>query len=209
MRIAKEGLRFIGPGAVLSALFFWLGWWPAGTFFLIFTAALLFFFRDPGRMIPAGENLLVSPADGKVVKIETGVTHPWLNTSATCVSVFLSLLDVHLTRSPLSGKVIETEYKPGRFFRADKDEAGRENESNSLLVRGPKTTIVVKQIVGLAARRIKCFVRKGDAVSRGQKIGLMYFGSRIDIYLPQSVFLTVGLEGKVRAGETVIGEIPT
>lgn len=207
MRVAKEGLKFIGPGAILSALFFGIGWWPAGAFFLLLTAAFLFFFRDPERRVPPGENLLVSPADGQVVKIQGGVIHPWLDSPATCLSIFLSLFDVHLTRSPFAGKVIETEYRPGRFFRADKDAAGRENESNSLLVRGGTTTIVVKQIVGVAARRIKCFVRKNDAVSRGQRIGLMYFGSRIDLFLPPSVSLKVDLGGKVRAGETVIGEI--
>jgi len=206
MKVAKEGFRFIGPSAALSAVSFGLGWWPAGSFFLLLAAAFLFFFRDPGRRIPPDERLVLSPADGRVVKVENGVLHPWLDSPAACVSIFLSLTDVHLTRAPLTGTIIKAEYKPGRFFRADKDEAGRENESNSLLIQGEKARIVVKQIVGVAARRIKCYVGEGDAVSRGQKLGLMYFGSRIDLFLPPSVSLRTGLGNRVRAGETSIGE---
>ncbi len=196
----------MGPSAALSAVSFGLGWWPAGILFLLLAAAFLFFFRDPARKIPLDERLVLSPADGRVVKVENGVLHPWLDSPAACVSIFLSLTDVHLTRSPLTGKIIKAEYRPGRFFRADKDEAGRENESNSLLIQGEKAKIVVKQIVGMAARRIKCFVAEGDSVNRGQKLGLMCFGSRVDLFLPPSVSLRAGLGARVRAGESSIGE---
>jgi len=207
MKIAKEGLSFIAPFLVLTILFFVLKVWLFSSLCLILAFGLSFFFRDPERKIPQNENLVLSPADGKIVKIQSVETHPSFRSSLTIVSIFLSIFDVHITRTPISGVVKELEYHPGQFFPAYKDEAGLKNESNTIFVKGHDTSILIKQIVGIAARRIKCFVNKNEKITRGQKIGLMYFGSRVDLYLPQEIRLNIRLNQKVKAGETEIGEI--
>ena len=159
--------------------------------------------------IPKDEKALVAPADGKVIKIDTASSHSLLPSPVTCVSIFLSLFDVHITRSPLAGTVAKIDYQPGQFFPAYKDEASLKNESNSLFLKGEKTDLFLKQIVGVAARRIKCFVRENQKVARGQKIGLMYFGSRVEIYCPPSVQVKVDPGQKVKGGETIIAEVRT
>ena len=207
MKIAKEGIPFILPAAALAALFALPGWWPATVLFGLLAAAFVFFFRDPERRPPEGEGLVVSPADGKVVRIDTVDSHPDLPGPVTRVAIFLSLFDVHLTRSPLSGEVRRVDYHPGTFFPAYRDEASSLNESNGILITGGPAPVFVKQIVGVAARRIKGFVRAGDRVARGQRIGLMYFGSRVEITFPPGVTIKAGLGQKVRGGESVIAEV--
>jgi phosphatidylserine decarboxylase len=207
MKIAKEGLVFILPSLCLAALFFIAGWWPLGILFGLFTAAFVFFFRNPSRTPPEGEHLIVSPADGKVLRIDDVSSHPDIPGPAKRVCIFLSLYDVHLTRAPLSGTVASAEYHPGKFFPAYRDEASELNESNSLLIRGDRIDVALKQIVGVAARRIKCFVRAGDRVRRGGIIGLMYFGSRVELVFPPGVTIKAGIGQKVRAGESVIAEV--
>lgn len=207
MPIAKEGLKFILPSAALAAAFWALGWWPAALLFVVLAAAFSFFFRDPRRTPPAGEHLIVSPADGQVLGIEALPSHPELGGPANRISIFLSLLDVHLVRSPLAATVGKVDYNPGKFLPAYKPQASTANESNTLVLRGGKTALVMKQIVGVAARRIKCFVKEGQTVARGEKVGLMYFGSRVETTLPREVALKVSLNQKVKAGESVIGEV--
>ncbi len=207
MSIAKEGLKFVLGAAVLAALFWGLGWWPIGLFFLVLTAAFLFFFRDPRRTPPPGEHLLVSPADGRVMAVESLPSHPDLAGPAIKVAIFLSLTDVHLVRSPLAATVGRVEYHPGKFLPAYRPESSAANESNTLIFKGGKTALVLKQIVGVAARRIKCFVREGQSVARGEKVGLMYFGSRVEITLPQGVAVKVGPDDRVKGGLTVIAEV--
>jgi len=206
MKITKEGMPFIVPVLVLALLFSALGLWLLFAVFLIITSCFFYFFRDPKREIPQNENLLLSPADGKVVKIQKVESHPSFFSPVTIVSIFLSLFDVHITRAPISGTVREVEYKPGKFFSAYKDKASFKNESNSILINGDETNILVKQIAGFAARRIKCFVKKNEMITGGQKIGLIYFGSRVDIFIPQGIQLKVNLNQKVKAGCTEIGE---
>jgi phosphatidylserine decarboxylase len=207
MKIAKEGLLFILPALLLAVLFALPGWWPAAAVFALLAAALVFFFRDPARLPPAGEHLVVSPADGKVVRIDMFPSHPDVPGPVSRVCIFLSLYDVHLTRAPLSGDVRRVDYHPGKFFPAYRDEASELNESNGILLAGERSPVFVKQIVGVAARRIKCFVRAGDRVARGQRIGLMYFGSRVEITFPPGVTIKAGVGQKVRAGESVIAEV--
>ena len=207
MKIAKEGFLFIAPSLALAALLLYVGWRPLGAFFLLLAAAFVFFFRDPARKIPEDERLVLSPADGKVLRVDTLPSHPDLPGPVTRVCIFLSLFDVHLTRAPLTGTVRRIDYHPGKFFPAYRDEAGKLNESNSLLIQGEKFAVSLKQIVGVAARRIKCFVRADDRVVRGQKIGLMYFGSRVEICLPPGTKIKTGVGQKVRAGESVIAEV--
>ncbi len=207
MKIAKEGLLFILPAIVLAVLAALPGWWPATALFGLLAAAFVFFFRDPARRPPEGEDLVVAPADGKVVRIDELPSHPDLPGPVRRVCIFLSLYDVHLTRAPLSGDVRRVDYHPGKFFPAYRDEASELNESNGILLAGERTPLFVKQIVGVAARRIKCFVRPGDRVARGQKIGLMYFGSRVEVTFPPGVTIKAGVGQKVRAGESVIAEV--
>jgi len=209
MRIAKEGFRFILPCGVLAVLFFGIGWWGMALPFLVAALAFSFFFRDPNRTIPQDEKALVAPADGKVIKIDPASSHPLLPSPVTCVSIFLSLFDVHITRSPLSGTVEKIDYRPGQFFPAYKDEASLKNESNSMFLRGEKADLFLKQIVGVAARRIKCYVQENQKIARGQKIGLMYFGSRVEIYCSSSVRVKVDPGQKVKGGETIIAEVKT
>ena len=204
MSIAKEGLKFIVPSAVLAAAFWALAWWPAAVIFLVLTAAFAFFFRDPRRTPPAGDKLLVSPADGKVLAVDSLPSHPEFAGPVNRITIFLSLLDVHLVRSPLSATVGRVDYTPGKFLPAYKPEAGTANESNTLILNRGTTRLVMKQIVGVAARRIKCFVREGQAVARGEKVGLMYFGSRVELTLPRNIALKVSLNQKVKAGLSVI-----
>ncbi len=206
MKIAKEGLLFILPSLAAAVLFFKYGLWLPFAIFLITACCFCFFFRDPKREIPQNKNLLLSPADGKIVKIQTVESHPFFPSSVTIVSIFLSLFDVHITRAPISGTVREVEYKPGKFFSAYKDKASFKNESNSILINGDETNILVKQIAGFAVRRIKCFVKKNEMITRGQKIGMIYFGSRVDIFIPKGIQLKVNLNQKVKAGCTEIGE---
>lgn len=207
MRIAKEGLRFILPSAVLFVLFVLFGWWPLAVFFFFLTTAFTFFFRDPDRVPPPGEHFLVSPADGEVLGIDALPSHPDLAGPVNKVTIFLSLTDVHLVRSPLTATVARADYHPGKFLPAYKPEAGTHNESNTLVLKGGRTDLVMKMIVGVAARRIKCFVKAGTAVARGQKVGLMFFGSRVELALPRDAVIKVGLHQKVKAGETVVAEV--
>ena len=207
MKIAKEGLIFIIPALALCIIFLTVSLWFPFMVFLIITFGFCYFFRDPKRSIPQNKNMLLAPADGKIVKIQTDESHPSFTSPVNVISIFLSLFDVHITRAPLTGTVKGIEYKPGQFFPAYKDEAGSRNESNSLFINGDKLNILVKQIVGLAARRIKCFVKKNERITRGQKMGLIYFGSRVDLFLPQNIQLKVSLNQKVKAGLTEIAEI--
>jgi len=207
MSIVKEGLVFIIPSLVLSLFSLLAGWWFLFVPFVLLAFAFCFFFRDPIRQPPQDSDALLSPADGKVVKIQNVESYPGFRSPVTMISIFLSLLDVHLTRAPASGVVKEIEYRPGRFLKANKDEASLENEQKSVFLEGAQGIILVKHIVGFAARRIKCFVKKNEEVRRAQKIGLMYFGSRVDLYLPQDIQIKVGLNQKVKAGMTEIAEV--
>ena len=207
MRIAREGWRFVLPCLGAGLLSAWLGWPVPAVAFLLLAGAFVFFFRDPLRSAPGGDTDILSPADGTVLNIETLDSHPWLGTPATRITIFLSLLNVHVTRSPVSGFVDKVEYQPGRFFPASSEEAGRKNESHSLSIRGTKVDVHLKQIVGVAARRIKCDIKQGERIERGQKIGLMYFGSRVEISLSRATVSAVVRRQKVRAGETILAEV--
>lgn len=207
MKIASEGLRFILPAAGLAVLFGILGaGFLAAPFFLL-ACALTFFFRDPDREPPEGEQLVVSPADGEVLGVETVDAHAGLGGPATKVTIFLSLYNVHIVRAPLGAAIASVEYRPGKFLQAFKPEAGELNESTTLGLKGGRVDAVMKMSVGVAARRIKTFVKPGETVRRGQKVGLMFFGSRVELTLPGTVAIKAGLHDRVKAGETVIGEV--
>ncbi|HPW17421.1 MAG TPA: phosphatidylserine decarboxylase [Candidatus Aminicenantes bacterium] len=207
MRVAREGLPFILGAVVLAVLWGLLGLGALAVLFFLFAGAFAFFFRDPERVPPPGEGLVVSPADGEVLGVDDAPGPPDLEGPAKRITVFLSLLDVHFVRAPLAGTVARSDYQAGKFLPAYRPEAGRRNESRTLVFKAGPADLVLKMIVGVAARRIKAFVKAGDAVERGEKVGLMYFGSRVELTLPARVAVKVGLRDKVKAGRTVIGEV--
>ncbi len=207
MKVAREGLRFILPAAGLAVLFALLGAGVPALLFFLFACAFTFFFRDPDRVPPPGEHLIVSPADGEVLGVEPVDAPPGLDSPATRITIFLSLYDVHIVRAPLAATVASADHHPGKFLPAYRPEAGEHNESTTLALKGGRVEAVMKMIVGVAARRIKSFVKPGQPVTRGQRVGLMFFGSRVELTLPARVTIKAGLHDKVKAGETVIGEV--
>ncbi|MGH7845082.1 MAG: phosphatidylserine decarboxylase family protein [Candidatus Binatia bacterium] len=202
MRIAREGYPLILVAAVVSVVAFYVDWQWVG--FLAAGIALIFagFFRDPDRQPPSGEGLVLSPADGRVVAIREA------GESGTQLSIFLSPLDVHINRSPITGKVKEAQYQPGRFHAAFRDKASELNERNAITLVDPKgKRLRVVQIAGVLARRIVCYVKAGDSLDIGQRLGLIMFGSRVDVFFPPGAQTQVSEGQRVKGGETVIGKL--
>lgn len=202
--ISPEGWPFIGIlafTALLTAIFGWR--WPTFVFWLCCLFSL-YFFRDPERVIVEGPGIAASPADGTIVRIETR-RDPFTNEERQCVSIFMSIFNVHVNRAPVACKVESIRYFPGKFFNASLDKASTDNERCALSVRDAEDkhwTIV--QIAGLIARRIVCRTQPGDDLARGQRFGLIRFGSRVDLYLPAGYSPAVRPGDKVFGGETVI-----
>lgn len=183
-----------------------MSWKPVGLILSLLTLAIAAFFRDPERTAPTGEGLIVAPADGKVVSIADLKGAPGFPEAATRISIFLSPLDVHINRTPLEGKIEEVRYSPGQFMAAYKDEASMRNEQNVLHMADSKgRKLGVVQVAGVVARRIICRVRPGDSVARGERFGLIMFGSRTDTYLPSGCRLEVVEGQRVKGGETILG----
>jgi phosphatidylserine decarboxylase len=195
--LASEGLPFIVPLAVATAGGLLLGWELLAGIAAVLTAAVSSFFRDPERAIPQTPGAVVSPADGRVHEIE-------MEEGRRRISIFLSVTDVHVNRAPYAGKVTEVTYKPGRFIPAYRAEASRENESNRMTIDSSHVVIDVKQIAGILARRIVCRARPGDVLERGQRYGLIRFGSRTDLFLPADADVVAQVGDKVRGGNTTL-----
>jgi phosphatidylserine decarboxylase len=209
MWIDRAGWPFIlGALAIALLLAWWFGrWW--GVPFLLLAGFFVFFFRDPDRQVPGDPNLVVSPADGRVMFVGEP---PWPGAPAgdwQLVSIFLSPMDVHVNRTPVEGRVTRVEYHPGKFLPAYKAEAGTHNEWTEVWFDRTGTTIVLRQIVGILARRIVCRVKPGDQVARGDRFGIMKFGSRIDLFLPRSARLRVKAGDRVVGGESTLATLPT
>ena len=208
MKILTEAWKFSLPLFIIAVFLYILNWWIAGSFFLLWGFFCLFFFRDPLRALPDNPNEICSPADGKVDTIEI-LEHPsFTGGKAYKIGIFLSIFDVHLNRVPLPGRVVDRIYTPGRFLSAMNKESSEKNESNLISLDTNAGTIFVKQIAGVIARRIICYVRKGDEVRHGQKIGLICFGSRTELYIPASANLIVKKGDRVNAGSSIIGILP-
>ncbi len=204
--VAKEGLPFIASGIILTSISLAVGWrCPALILFLI-TLFIVWFFRNPRRNIPDTCDLIVAPADGKIIEVKEEFEKRYLNERTIKISIFMSIFNVHINRIPYSGKVLSVSYNPGRFISADRDKASLENEQNAVVI-GTKEgkRILFIQIAGLIARRIVCRLNAGNNVERGERFGLIRFGSRVDIFLPPDVELKISKGSKVRGGETVIG----
>ena len=207
--IAREGMRFIIPLAVISLILWVLCFTALAGFFSLLTLFVISFFRDPERSIPPGEKAVLSPADGKIIKVEPCWEEHLLKGPSLKVSIFMSLFNVHVNRIPLTGRVIDISYQAGKFIRANLDKASTMNEQNALLMETPEgTRLLFVQIAGLIARRIVCWVKKGDAVERGCRFGMIRFGSRLDIYLPRDAQLQVRVGQKALAGQTILGHLP-
>ena len=207
MSIAREGWPFIGGLLALAALLAWRYPWGAGACFVlgVFCA---FFFRDPERAIPPGDSLVVSPADGRVVKVGPAPEGSAPGPGAQQISIFLSVFDVHINRSPIAGTIEKAEYRKGRFLAAWDHKASLDNEQNVVTVVRGETRVVFKQIAGLIARRIVFKKVPGDAVARGERVGLIRFGSRTDLLLPAAAKLRVREGDRVQGGASVIAELP-
>ena len=208
--IHPEGFPFIGGFALASLVFFWL-WPPLGWIGTVLTLWCAYFFRDPTRVTPVREGIVVSPADGRISRIINAVPPPELGMGAkplTRVSIFMSVFNCHVNRSPVSGRIERIAYHPGKFLNADLDKASEDNERNGLVIAtAGGTRIVVVQIAGLVARRIVSFVREGVTIGAGERFGLIRFGSRLDVYLTDGVRPMVAEGQTAIAGETVLADL--
>jgi phosphatidylserine decarboxylase len=205
--VAKAGYSFIFASAFATAVFALLGIGWLTFLGLLTTGFICYFFRDPDRLIPTGDGLVVSPADGKVIKVEPVDQTPYFEGACIRISVFMSVFNVHVNRVPHEGTIRQVTYHPGKFFSANLDKASTDNEHNALLLESPAGKQVgFVQIAGLVARRIICGVQAGDVLSRGQRFGMICFGSRLDIYLPTETEIRVKAGDKVQAGKSILGK---
>ena len=207
--IHKEGYPFILIGVVLLVLgFLWAE--PLGWIFAILTLWVCYFFRDPERITPLRDGLVLSPADGRVSQVATVVPPPELDLppeSMQRVSIFMNVFDCHVNRAPVSGRIARIVYTPGLFLNADLDKASEDNERSAMVIESGGVAVGVVQIAGLVARRIVSFVRAGDAIGAGERFGLIRFGSRVDVYLPATARVLVGAGQLSVAGETVLADL--
>ncbi len=212
--IAKEAFPFLIVPLIVSIIFLcfpqtrfnWMFWLCA-----VLTFCIAAFFRDPERVIPQDKNTIVAPADGKIIVIKEVEYPPLGDETYLQVSIFMSVFSVHINRVPIAGSVEKVIYNPGKFLAAWEEKASLANEQNSIVlsqsVDGKTVRILVKQIAGLVARRIVCYAEPGMGFSKGQRFGLIRFGSRVDLILPKDTQLAVKLKDKVRGGSTIIGSI--
>lgn len=207
--IAKEGYPFIAYAALLTLVLAVLGYVQASFLALLVTAFVMNFFRDPERIAAEDQTSLIAPADGKVIIIDQVFDDRFLKAEALKVSIFMNIFNVHVNRVPYPGRVDEVIYKAGAFHSADTQLSSLENESCGVVMtaEGGRRLAVV-QIAGLIARRIVCWAGPGDVLAKGERFGLIRFGSRVDLYLPLDTKLVIAKGQKVRAGETVLGYLP-
>ena len=207
--VHPEGLPFIAGFGAASLVLFWL-WSPLGWLAAIATAWCAYFFRDPRRVTPIRDGIVVSPADGRVSRIANAVPPTELalgDRPLPRISIFMSVLDCHVNRSPVTGKIERIVYQHGAFVNADLDKASESNERNSMVIASGGGRVGVVQIAGLIARRIVCFVREGATLGAGERIGMIRFGSRVDVYLPNGVRALVAEGQTAVAGETILADM--
>jgi phosphatidylserine decarboxylase len=204
--IAREGVPFILLTALLTVFFIGMGW-KLLTFLGIFITLFIgFFFRNPKRKIPSLANIILSPADGRIIHVGEHKEDRFLKEKVLKVSIFMSLFDVHVNRAPASGKILQRNYLPGRFLVANVEKSSLLNEQNAFILETEdQLKILLIQIAGFVARRIVCYAKAGDTLRRGEIFGLIRFGSRVDLYLPASVTPIVRVGQHVKGGESIIG----
>jgi phosphatidylserine decarboxylase len=204
--LAREGWPFIALSlAAAIVVWAWAGFAWSIPLWIVFVF-IVQFFRDPPRAVPAQVNAVLSPADGRIVKVEKTLD-PYTERDSLLISVFMNVFNVHSNRAPVDGTVERVVYSPGKFINADLDKASSENERNAMVVRLAGERITVVQVAGLIARRILCYVKQGDQLARGQRYGFIRFGSRVDVYLPLTANPKVAVGDIVYATRTVIAEL--
>lgn len=203
--MAKDGYLWVFIPLLATVVAGAMGFWWLAAVLLSLTAFMAYFFRDPKRDVPAGQGIIISPADGRVTRVERASQVE--SHTPTVVSIFLSPLDVHINRAPIAGTIIDVTYTKGRFIAATSDKASLVNEQNALTIKGEEITVVCKQIAGVLARRIVCWKRAGDEVQLGERFGLIKFSSRTDLILPAEVRVLVKPGDRVRGGVTIIGRL--
>ncbi len=201
----REGWPFIGTALALAGLAGWVGFASAATVALALAAFCAWFFRNPDRAIPEADGAIVSAGDGRVLSVEPVEDPEWLQGPATRIAIFLNVFNVHVNRTPIAGKVLAVKYEKGGFVNASLDKAGEHNERNSVCLEdGEGRRVAFRQIAGLIARRIVCYLQPGDAVGRGQIMGLIRFGSRVEILVPRDARVVVKRGDRVRGGSSVV-----
>ena len=206
---AKEGIPFIAVPASVTLIAGWLGWPFVAFLGAIATLFSAWFFRNPARVIPQGPKLLVAPGDGKVIAIEEEFEPRYLKERAIRLTIFLNVFDVHINRMPCDGVVEGVQYQPGLFLVASKPEATLRNEQNAVMIKTPEgIKVLCVQVAGLIARRIVCWISERERAIRGERFGLIRFGSRMDTFLPIGTKIRVGVGDRVKGGATIIGELP-
>lgn len=204
--VALEGTPFILFAAFATLIMAILDHTAATMIGLFITTFTLYFFRDPSRVVPDEVDVVVSPADGRIILVEQVVDDRYLETRVQKVSIFMNVFDVHVNRVPFAGQVERIIYSPGRFYSADSPRAGLENETCAVVLDGGQgRRLAFVQMAGLIARRIVCWAEKGDELRKGSRFGLIRFGSRVDLYLPLELRLEVGMGQRVKAGQTILG----
>jgi phosphatidylserine decarboxylase len=201
MRIVRTGYLFAAAPALAGVGALLLGWRITGALLLAVMGFILFFFRDPERAIPAEPGIVVSPADGRVLGVDKTTLE---GRAVTRVSIFLSLFDVHVNRAPIAGRVAAVRYQPGRFHVASQPAASEENELNEVTLEGEGTRVVFRQIAGLLARRIEFWSRLGDELARGQRLGLIRFGSRVEVFFDSAYRPQVSSGARVHGGSSFL-----
>lgn len=212
--MAKEGLVLVIPVLLLAVVFTILAWYPTGLGYVLaavvfwgVTGFLVYFFRDPVRQIPALATAVISPADGQIIGIQQVQEKDFVQAPATQISIFMSPFNVHINRIPIDGRVEYLKYHAGKFWPAYRAEAEPENEQMAIGIVQSNLKIYFKQIAGILARRIVCRLKVGEQVKRGEKFGLIKFGSRVDVFLPLNVRIKVQVNQKVFGGETILGVV--
>ena len=205
-----DGHKFIAIGAIATLLLFWI-WDPLGWIGVVVTAYVAYFFRDPERATPVREDLIIAPADGRIVSVRLKAPPPELGLPAlpmTCISIFLSVLDVHINRAPVTGTILRRAYVTGLFVNAALDKASEDNEREAMVFKtAAGREIGVVRIAGLVARRIVTFVREGQPIEAGARTGLIRFGSRVDVYIPEGKGVLVAEGQRTIGGETVLADL--
>jgi phosphatidylserine decarboxylase len=206
--IAMEGLPVVGVFAALAAVFWALHWYKAAIIMTALAVFALSFFRNPERHPPLDKGAIIAPADGRVVFVGDVEENRYLKAKVRKVSIFMSVFNVHVNRMPETGKIVEIHYNKGKFLSANLEKASLDNEQNALIMETGGKKIMFVQIAGLIARRIVCWVKPGDTLKRGERFGLIMFGSRLDVYMPIEAEAKVRVGDRTRAGETIIGVLP-
>jgi phosphatidylserine decarboxylase len=201
--MVKDAYKFALPPLIAGAGCLIPGWRVLGALLIFLGLFVFYFFRDPQREIRSDPSAVVSPADGHVLEI---VDEPLDGVMGHRISIFLAIWDVHVQRAPVSGRIASVVYKPGRFYAAMRSAASVENEQNIITVETPAGGLVFKQIAGAIARRVICWKREGEIISRGERIGLIRFGSRVDVWLPMEAEVAVRLKQKVKGGESLLAK---